>query len=185
MAHWYTADPHFGHDNIIALCNRPFRSVSEMDSMLLANFAALVQPDDDLWIVGDFAFGRTASKPGHMENVFSILPGRKHLIKGNHDHTPVRALPWASVQDMATVQDGDQTFVLCHYPMITWNGARKGALNLFGHVHNNWQGTRNSLNVGVDVWDFKPIQARDILRRAKTLPVNIYWQNVEPKVELE
>jgi hypothetical protein len=24
--------------------------------------------------------------------------------------------------------------------MLTWNKARRGAIQLFGHVHNNWQG---------------------------------------------
>lgn len=59
MTNWYTADPHFGHSNIIQFCKRPFRSVGEMDATIVANYASRVQPDDDLWIVGDFGFGRS------------------------------------------------------------------------------------------------------------------------------
>lgn len=70
---------------------------------------------------------------------------------------------------------------LCHYPMITWHHARKGALQLFGHVHNNWKGSNNSFNVGVDVWDFMPVSINDIARRAKTLPKNKHWDDVEPR----
>lgn len=60
MTIWYTADTHFGHDNIIKHCNRPFESASHMDAMLLANLAARVGPQDTLWVVGDFAFGPKA-----------------------------------------------------------------------------------------------------------------------------
>jgi calcineurin-like phosphoesterase family protein len=67
--------------------------------------------------------------------------------------------------------------------MITFNNARKGALQLFGHVHNDWLGTRNSVNVGVDVWDFRPVQIAEIRARAKTLPVNKHWADVEHGAE--
>lgn len=76
------------------------------------------------------------------------------------------------MRDLVEMKDGDQRFVLCHYPMITWHHARRGAVQLFGHIHNNWLGSQNAVNIGVDVWDFAPTQAGDILRRAKTLPVN-------------
>lgn len=54
----------------------------------------------------------------------------------------VRELPWASQQELAIVRDDDTIFVLCHYPTITWPHARHGSIHLFGHVHNNWRGTR-------------------------------------------
>ena len=62
MSNWYLADPHFGHDRIIDLCNRPFASIQEMDERLVANIASAVSGDDDLWIIGDFGFGETARR---------------------------------------------------------------------------------------------------------------------------
>jgi hypothetical protein len=35
------------------------------------------------------------------------------------------------------------------------------------------------VNVGVDVWDFMPVRFEDFARRAKSLPVNKHWQDVE------
>lgn len=64
--------------------------------------------------------------------------------------------------------------------MITFPGARRGGLQLFGHVHQNWTGTRNSVNVGVDVWDFRAVTLPEIEARAATLPVNRHWDEVEP-----
>jgi len=40
---WFTADFHFGHNNIIPYCNRPFRSVEEMDLTILERLNASVQ----------------------------------------------------------------------------------------------------------------------------------------------
>lgn len=179
MTNWYISDPHFGHDRIIELCNRPFDTIRQMDDTIIENIAAVVQPGDDLWIVGDFGFGRTAGQDGYLEGLFERLPGRKHLVVGNHDGERVLALPWQSCNDMVEISDRTQKLVLCHYPMITWKHARRGALHLFGHVHKRWQGSRNSINVGVDVWDFHPVRLADIEARAATLPVNKHWVDVE------
>ena len=34
---YFTSDLHFGHANIIRLCNRPFADADEMDEALIAN----------------------------------------------------------------------------------------------------------------------------------------------------
>ncbi|MDZ7823552.1 MAG: metallophosphoesterase [Ahrensia sp.] len=160
--------------------NRPFRSVAEMDARILSNYQACVRPDDDFWFVGDFGFGETGGKPDHLERIFKALPGRKHLIIGNHDGERVQRLGWTSVQPMAEIKDGQYRVVMCHYPMITWNGARRGALHLFGHVHDTWMGSRNAINVGVDLWDFMPVRIDDIARFGADLPLNKHWHDVEP-----
>lgn len=182
MQNWYTADTHFGHENIIPFCGRQFRHAGHMDSVLIENMWKVVQTHDDLWIIGDFAIGPKVKDPEYLHILFGQLPGaRKHLVVGNHDHTPTLALPWDSVSHLAEVRDGPDglTHTLCHYPMITWNGAREGALQLFGHVHNNWQGSRNAVNVGVDQWEFMPVSFEQIAERAKRLPVNQHWGDVE------
>ncbi|MEP3636170.1 MAG: metallophosphoesterase [Paracoccaceae bacterium] len=187
MTNWYTADTHFGHENVIRFCDRPFKSASHMDGITLENMWKVVKPDDDLWIIGDFAFGAPAKDAAYLQQVFGQLPGaRKHLIVGNHDGDLTQSLGWTSVSLMAEVPDGPkkQRNTLCHYPMITWNHARREALQLFGHVHNNWRGSRNSVNVGVDVWDFMPVTYDDIARRARKLPINKHWSDVEHRKEL-
>lgn len=187
MANWYTADTHFGHENVIQFCGRPFRNSGHMDTVLIENLWKRVQPDDDLWIVGDFAFGPKAREDGYVESIFGQLPGaRKHLIIGNHDLEPTLALPWDSISHLAEVRDGpyNQAHTLCHYPMITWNHARRQALHMFGHVHNNWAGSRNAVNVGVDQWDFMPVSFDQVAERAKALPPNAHWSDVEHGADL-
>ncbi|WP_102224309.1 metallophosphoesterase [Acidimangrovimonas sediminis] len=182
MANWYSADLHFGHTRIIDFCGRPFGSTAEMNAAMIRNFRTCVGDDDELWILGDFAFGKDAAQ---LSSWFHQLLGRKHLITGNHDDEAVISLPWACVADLTEIRDGDQALVLSHYPIITWNGARRGALQLFGHVHDRWKGSRNSINVGVDQWDFRPVQISDIARRARKLPINKHWKDVEQGSELD
>jgi calcineurin-like phosphoesterase family protein len=142
----------------------------------------VVRPDDDLWIVGDFAHGPKAKDAGYLEGLFGQLPGaRKHLVVGNHDLELTQALPWDSVSDIAHVKDGRDglAHTLCHFPMITWNGARKGSLHLFGHVHDRWKGSRNAVNVGVDQWEFMPVAFDRVERLARQLPTNKHWGDAE------
>jgi len=128
MASWYTADTHFGHENVIPFCGRPFRHAGHMDSVLIENMWKVVQPEDNLWIIGDFAFGPKAKDPDYLNILFGQLPGAaKHLIIGNHDLAPTLELPWDSISHLTEVPDGEDGLchTLYHYPMITWNGARK------------------------------------------------------------
>ncbi len=167
MAVFFSADSHFGHANIICHCKRPFLSVDEMDAALIANWNSLVQPSDDVWHLGDFAFGGPEVAAGYLKR----LRGRKHLIWGNHDRPTVRELPgWASSQAMAEVKVDGTRIILCHYGMRVWNAAHHGALHFYGHSHGTLPGDRQCCDVGVDVWDFRPVRLAEIRERLGTLP---------------
>lgn len=180
MAHWYTADTHFNDDGIRRFFARPFASTAQMDEAMIARACDVVGPQDDFWIIGDFAWCEDDAGRAAAIATFNRLPGRKHLVQGNHD--PVwllDAVDWASTHHLVEVQDEDQLFVLCHYPLVTWNHARSGSFNLFGHVHLNWQGAANQINVGVDCWDFAPVSRRDVLLRGFELPESELFLEVE------
>lgn len=53
---YFTADTHFGHENIIKFCDRPFASVEEMDETLIANWNGRVRANDTVFILGDMFF---------------------------------------------------------------------------------------------------------------------------------
>ena len=170
MTHYFTADTHFGDDAIRRFFSRPFVSTQEMDAALLAGIQE-IQATDDFWIIGDFACCDTEAEQMHTAAMFDQLPGHKHLVCGNHDSEWVKAeLPWASVHDLIEIEAEGRRFVLCHYPLVTWNRVRDGALHLFGHVHTNWPGARGQVNVGVDLWDFRPVTVAEAELRALMLP---------------
>lgn len=185
MTNWYTADLHFNHANIIQHCARPFISTDEMDEAIVGALQC-VDEDDDLWILGDFAYARNADSRRYVADLFEAIPGRKHLVRGNHDHKSTLNLPWASVQDLVEIKDQEQNLVLCHYPLITWNKARYGALHLFGHVHNEFAGYRGALNVGVDCCDFRPLRLGEIQSQAARFDAQLsVWVDATDNVEMQ
>ena len=47
---YFTSDLHLGHRGIIAMQNRPFESVEEMNRIILTNYNAVVGKDDSVYI---------------------------------------------------------------------------------------------------------------------------------------
>jgi calcineurin-like phosphoesterase family protein len=157
---WFTADTHFGHAGALSLYRRPFASVPAMDAAMAERWNATVEPDDDIWHLGDFALRTTAPAAAAL---LRSLHGRKHLITGNNDPPEIVALPeWSSVQTYAEITVGTHRLVLCHYAFRTWNGMSKGALNLHGHSHGRLKPLPRQTDVGVDAWDFRPVAVRQM-----------------------
>ena len=155
MTVWFTADTHFGHGGALGRFARPFGSVAEMDEALVARWNESVGRDDEVWHLGDFAY-RVA--PERMAALLARLNGVKHLVTGNNDGPETARLSgWASVQAYRELELDGVRLVLCHYPFRTWNGMYKGALNLHGHSHGKLAGLTRQVDVGVDVWDYRPI----------------------------
>lgn len=123
---FYTSDLHFGHENVIRFDNRPFRSVSEMDYTLIHLWNSRVQPDDTVYIVGDFAYRNTRPAEWYLQQ----LQGKKHLLIGNHDQAlldnSAAVSYFESIEKMCHVTDGKNQICLCHFPICEWNGYRRG-----------------------------------------------------------
>ena len=165
---WFTADTHFGHSNIIKFCRRPFGSVAEMDETMIERWNARVKPYDVVWHLGDFAFHKSREK---LYEIFNRLNGDKCLITGNHDHTNTRMLPWSTVRALTSIHlDDKQPLIMCHYALRVWDRSHHGSLHIFGHSHGTLGGNNQSLDVGVDCWNFQPVNIDEIRERLKTLP---------------
>ena len=121
---YFTSDQHFGHFNIIRLCQRPFGSLEEMDAVLLERWNAKVKPADEVYVLGDLFFRCAAPEP-----ILKALAGRKHLILGNHDHTWTKRVRlgdyFESVQTVKEIVVDGRIMTLCHYPMLSYPQARR------------------------------------------------------------
>jgi calcineurin-like phosphoesterase family protein len=167
MTIFYTGDTHWGHANVILHSARPFADVGSMDETMIERWNAIVKPSDEVWHLGDFCWHGSRAANALLDR----LHGRIHLIWGNHDDRQVRKLTrWASSQPYAEVRQGETRLVLLHYGMRVWNRAHHGALHLYGHSHGSLPGDRQSCDVGVDCWDFRPVTLKQIKARMAEQP---------------
>ena len=63
LAEWrmrfWTADLHLSHTRILELCPlRPWNNPEAMNRGLVDRWNQVVGPEDEVWVVGDFAMGR-------------------------------------------------------------------------------------------------------------------------------
>ena len=166
---YFTADTHFDHANIIRFCNRPFATVEEMNEALIANWNRKVHANDTVFIMGDMFFRTTDPEP-----ILRRLKGKKHLIVGNHDRQWMKMVDlsryFESVELMKEACDGQHTFTLCHYPLLTWSHQRRTWM-IHGHIHEDtsmdfWPlilARENVLNAGVDVNNYEPVSFQELV----------------------
>jgi len=161
MATFFTSDTHFGHGGALGLYRRPFPSVAAMNEAIVERWNETVGPDDVVWHLGDFAIRQP---PALVAELLARLQGRKRLLAGNNDPPGTTERDgWESVQPYAEIALDGVSAVLCHYPFRSWRGMNKGWVNLHGHCHGRLKPQPRQFDVGVDVWEFRPVTLQTIL----------------------
>lgn len=160
---FFIADTHFGHANILELCDRPFQTIEEMNETMIANWNGRVGGNDTVYVVGDMFFGCS-----YAEKILRRLKGKKRLIIGNHDGSWMDSVElgryFVSVDHFLEISDGKRGLTLCHYPLLTWKHEKKSYM-IHGHIHADTTDDffpllckrPNVLNAGVDINGFMPV----------------------------
>ncbi len=192
-----TSDTHYNHSNICSATTnwkdaedktRDFASLEEMNEAIVNNINDKVGEDDVLFHLGDWSFGG-------FENIEEFRKRIKckniHLILGNHDHhilknkSGIQRL-FSSINhyvDLDVRRPSPKIkgvidrfrFILCHYPIASWDSMNEGVIHLHGHVHlpkHQRVGNGRSLDVGVDGNDLEPISLDEILDLMKNQPID-------------
>ena len=159
---YFTADQHFDHAGIIALCNRPWRTKHEMNHALIQLWNNTVAPEDRVFVLGDFAFGGSKT----IAEFASSLNGYKILIMGNHDNHRVETYMkcgFSEVYPFGVPVTYDNMFILSHAPIHLPKNSR--IYNVHGHLHNKEdQGPHAPYNlcISVEKTNYAPITINDI-----------------------
>lgn len=170
MQTWFTADWHLDHHNIIHYAGRPFENKSQMNRRILNEYKERVAKEDEVYFLGDLSL-RGPDNLSWYKNTFGKLPGTKHLIKGNHDSLSMwqyEDIGFMTIHNALHLELLD--IYLVHDPAKAL--VRRDKLWLVAHVHNLFekpQMGRNMINVGVDVWNFKPVSLDQITAMAKEM----------------
>ncbi len=177
-----SADYHLGHGNIIKYCNRPFKSLEEMNETIIRRHNERIKPEDFFFHNGDFCFKNTNESKGEgvrskAQEWNSRLNGNKIFIKGNHDKNN----SMQTIIKSCIITFAGKDYNMCHNP----NDADfRFEINLTGHVHQNWRFKRYNrtklINVGVDVWNFYPRTIDELLNELKKYEKNNKLEEYQP-----
>jgi calcineurin-like phosphoesterase family protein len=157
---YFTGDQHFSHENIIDYCHRPFNRVGQMNQELIRRYRQVVNPEDTVYFLGDLTIVGPNHKM-HIAHIVDQLPGTKILILGNHDKLNPFTYVDIGFQSVHTYISVEE-FHLIHDPAIS--NVNHEFKWLCGHIHILFKKIRNVLNVGVDVWNFFPINITEVRR---------------------
>lgn len=189
------SDFHFQHTKILEYQarTRPFQSLEEMHEILVFNFNSTVQPEDKVFLLGDFSFGNYETAKYYLE----LLNGYKILVRGNHDRSKARMLEmgfnevydYEGLELTADVNGKSYTFTLSHFPynvsglpekdnertyLHKYYPKNMGNILLHGHLHSSPENKIKKgfdlegkeyimYDVGVDANSCKPISLEEII----------------------
>jgi calcineurin-like phosphoesterase family protein len=156
---WIISDTHFGHENIIKYCDRPFANVDEMDKVMVANWNDTVKEEDIVYHLGDVYFRKSWMLP--------LLKGRKRLILGNHDNGKDQNLLDHFQKILVWRMFPEFGLLLTHVPVheSVVNG-EKCPVNVHGHIHNNREiFDKRYKNVSVEMIDYRPVNIEELAVR--------------------
>ena len=151
MKTFVIADTHFRHKNIIEYCNRPFKTVEEMDAEMIRRWNNKVGKDDLVIHLGDFALG----KREEIENVRNKLNGNIILLRGNHDHKSVREAGFLVIKGTLEIDN----FLFSHVPLKK-KEIPDGFINVQGHIHE--RESAYGFNISVEKMNYEPIELEDL-----------------------
>ena len=152
---FFTSDTHFWHTNILKYCNRPFKSVEEMNETLILNWNKTVPENGTVFHLGDFCF----CGPTKAKEILNQLNGQIILVKGNHDYDSTLKL-FDEVYPQLHINIENKSIYLNHFPFASFPD---NCFQLFGHIHSN-SGiySKNQYDVGVDNNNYKPVSWKQI-----------------------
>lgn len=127
---WFTSDHHFGHKNILEYEKeaRPFSTIEEMHEALIERWNSVVNPNDIVYHLGDFCFGKK-----NIE-IAQRLNGKKKLVMGNHDTYPTA--DYLRYFDKLYGVIFYNRCILSHSPVHPNGLGSRWMLNLHGHLHS-------------------------------------------------
>ena len=180
---WFTSDLHIGHKNIVKPSfgsRRPYETIEDFHEALIENWNKKVKPEDTIYVLGDITFcGYEKTK-----SVFDRLNGKKILIRGNHDqsYSKLYRIGFDFIVESMQLKMAGKVVNLSHFPyriskfneikckflkrkLPRYHMSRlvdDGKWLLHGHTHSKEQIKNKMIHVGLDAWNFSPVNIETI-----------------------
>jgi CxxC-x17-CxxC domain-containing protein len=163
------SDLHLDHANIIKFCNRPFKSLSEMNDFIVETWNKTVRKDDIVFFLGDMACGWGSRKTRFW---LEKLNGNIFFVKGAHDKS--RHIKFYG---KLILNYKGHRFLLIHNPQDAPHDWEDWVIH--GHTHNKnpeyplVNKNKKTINVSVELIGYKPISLKELLAKLGPLPKHI------------
>jgi len=185
-----TSDQHYGHDNIIKYSSRPFSCIEEMHEVFIENHNSVVSKTSTVFHLGDFSLSFSAMETilPRLNGIHYLIAGNhdrcfKSLVSGTKSPSLQKYLD-AGFKEVHRFYDLDldgKQIQMSHLPYFDEVRAAKTydlrykdfapvkkhgkEILLHGHLHNIFTTPfyENSINVGVDQWNYYPTRLTDLL----------------------
>lgn len=173
---YFTSDLHLNHNKDFLYKPRGFDNVWDMNRAIVENWNSVVNPDDDVFVLGDLMLGGDAFTQDSL-NLIKSLKGRIHIILGNHDTDNRIELYYKDLYNVVSISFAERlkyngyTFFLCHFPVLCSNVDDKGlkhrTICLCGHAHTKDRFVDMNkgyiYHVELDAHDMKPVSIEEII----------------------
>lgn len=135
-----------------------------MDETIISNHNEVVSKGDTVIHGGDFTLWKNVE--GIYRKYINRLNGTHIFIKGSHDYwlKNSAARRW---ERNITINGKKYYFVVDHYAMRTWHKSHYNSFQLYGHSHGNLPPQGKQHDIGVDINNFYPLSAEQILEIMK------------------
>jgi calcineurin-like phosphoesterase family protein len=160
-------------------------AAGDMDAAMIKNWNDVVASHDTVYHVGDVAFGEGVT-PAYVSDILVQLKGHIHLIEGNHEELAKKcSARFDSIKQYDEIKIGRQRIVLFHYGLRTWHHDMRGVWHLYGHSHGGLKPYGKSCDIGVDCWQFRPVEFEELKKYMDARPIGDHPQfaNYTPKPE--
>jgi calcineurin-like phosphoesterase family protein len=141
------SDLHLGHGSTLSFKRqdgaplRPFLNLHEMHDAIVKGWESVVTPSDKIYVLGDVSL--KANKM--IQGLLADLPGKKRLIRGNHDLAPDAWYHGGGFKSIYGVRQINGVW-LTHVPMHPQSLAGRAVGNIHGHLHDKvvtWEDPEN------------------------------------------
>lgn len=183
---FYISDTHFGHENIIHFCNRPFTNSHEMNNYMITQWNSIVGEKDIVNHGGDFAM---KCHPKLIEEIVYALNGKIYMVVGSHDKDVLKLYKEGKFKDklkiigfdptlnphpptMNVIKVGSEQITLCHYRMAVWPRSHYNSYHCFGHQHRSTVEIGKSLNICVEKLNYTPLHVNKVIEIMRNKPDN-------------
>lgn len=164
MKVFLTGNQQFGRKGAIRAHKRPFESVDEMNQQLIDKWNSVVSDEDVIFVLGNFIWD-----PQTARSVLKELKGNICVMEGEWDRA-IYDISEEGDSQIDFIEEGihvipDASLCLSYWPLNEWPGKKKDWTSIIGYPDKKYKTSHNDniLNASCDFWDYKPIEAKNIL----------------------